>query len=550
MTFTDESIDGPGQGSLSIAAILSETAHRMPDRTAVIWAGTKTSYGDLWRQTRAYAGALRARGISRGDRVAILIPNVPDFPRVYYAILALGAVAVPIHLLFKAEEIGFVLHDSGAKLLVSAAPMLAEAGPAAARAGVPIISVLLPDALKTEIPVARLEDEASAAEPIERYESTNPLAAATILYTSGTTGRPKGAVGSHLAIVEQVNVALIDLFPMTKDDVVFGGLPLFHTFGQTSVMNVAFRRGAAIIFLPKFDGNEALELMVEHGATVFTAVPTMYIALVQSAVTNPARPPLRYGVSGGAALPVSVLEAFDTTFGAEVHEGYGLTETSPTISFNVVGEPIRPGSVGTPIWGVDVEIANALIEDRIEAMPSGELGEVVVRGHNLFKGYLGNATATAETVVDGWFRTGDLGTKGADDVVTIVDRKKDMIVRNGYNVYPSEVEEVLMRHPAVLSAAVFGLPDETHGQEVIAAVVVKPGVSTSEAELIDFSREHIAAYKFPRHVHFVDELPIGASGKVLKRQLVIDFSSPTPAEGQITIPAVIPPSATNSAPVE
>jgi long-chain acyl-CoA synthetase len=526
MTF-DQALDGAGYGSMSVAAILAETAHSRPDRTAFLMGDQVVRYGELWEQTRAYAGALRARGIGPGDRVAMIVPNVPDFARVYYGVLALGAVVVPVHLLFKAEEIGFVLRDSGAKLLVAAAPMLAEAGPAAAAEGIPLLTVLVPDGM--EVPFPRLEDEAAATESIDLYASVHPISAATILYTSGTTGRPKGAVGSHMAIIEQVNVALIDTFDMKRDDIVFGGLPLFHTFGQVCVMNTAFRVGAAVVLLPKFDPDAALAEMVRHGATVFTAVPTMYIGLLQAAARSNARPPLRYAVSGGAALPVAVLEAFSNEFDAEVHEGYGLTETSPAVSFNYVGEPIRPGTVGRPLWGVDIEIADADIDDRIVPLPLGELGEIVVRGHALFKGYLGNPEASAAAVVDGWFRTGDLGTKDADDVITIVDRLKDMIVRNGYNVYPSEVEDVMMRHPAIAFAAVFGLADDAHGQEVHAAVVLLDGHTATPDELVAFVRERIAAYKFPRVVHLVDALPLGGSGKVLKRELVAQYSK-APAE--------------------
>jgi long-chain acyl-CoA synthetase len=303
-------------------------------------------------------------------------------------------------------------------------------------------------------------------------------------------------------------------------------LPFFHTFGQSSVLNVGFRRGACVLLLPKFDPDEALRLMVRHRATVFTAVPTMFLGLVQAAARNAGRPPLKYAVSGGAGLPVPLLEAFEKAFGAEVHEGYGLTETAPTVTFNHVGEPVRPGTVGRALWGVDVEIADSLVDDRIMMLGAGELGEIVVRGHNLFKGYLGNPEATSSVVVDGWFRTGDLGTKDEDGVVTIVDRKKDMIVRNGYNVYPREVEDVLMRHPAVAQAAVFGVPDPLHGQEVHAAVVLAPGASATAPEILNFTRERIAAYKYPRVVHLHQTLPTGASGKLLKRELVAEHTPP------------------------
>lgn len=524
---TDPALDGEGYGTMSVAAILAETARRHPDRTAFHIGDRSVTYGPLWQQTLAYAGALRDRGVGPGDRVAVHVPNVPDFARVYYAVLSLGAVVVPVHLLFKAGEIEFVLRDSGARLLVAAAPLLGESLPAAAAAGVPTVTVLVPDGV--DVPAPRLEDESAAATPLRTYASVNPLHPATILYTSGTTGRPKGAVSSHLALIEQVHVTLIDTCDIRADDVIFGGLPFFHTFGQSSVLNTAFRRGAAVVLLPRFDPDEALAAMTRHGATVFTAVPTMYVGLVQAAARTPDRPPLRFAVSGGAALPVALLEAFEAMFGAPVHEGYGLTETAPTVSFNDVGERTRPGTVGRPLWGVDVEIADPWVADRIELLGTGQLGEVVVRGHNLFKGYLGNPEASAEAVVDGWFRTGDLGTLDEDGVLTIVDRTKDMIVRSGYNVYPSEVESVLVRHPAVALAAVFGVPDEVRGQEVHAAVVLEPGATATPDELVAYVRERIAAYKYPRVVHVREVLPMGGSGKILKRELVAEYA-PAPAD--------------------
>jgi long-chain acyl-CoA synthetase len=517
----DLAVDGPGQGTLSIAAVLAETAVRRPEAPALYFMDQTITYGALWDQTRAYGGALAARGIGRGSRVAMIVPNVPDFPRVYFAALSLGAVVIPIHLLFKAEEIRFVLEDAEADLVIAAAPLLGEAAPAAALAGVPLLTVLAPEGFELGgRPVARLEDEAAAVEPIERYASMHPLAAATILYTSGTTGTPKGAVGSHLALVEQVHTWLLDTFEYRPDDVLYGGLPFFHTFGQTVVLNAGFRRGAAIILMPRFDADEALRLLVRHKATLFAGVPTNFAAMVAAANRTAERPPLRNALSGGAALPVALLEAFEEAFGAQVHEGYGLTETSPVCSFNLESEPIRPGTVGKSIWGVDVAIAEPEIEDHIALLPEpGALGEIVVRGHNLMKGYLGRPDATAAAVVDGWLRTGDLGTVDREGVIRIVDRKKDMIIRNGYNVYPTEVEAVLSRHPAVSIAAVFGVPHETAGQEVHAAVVPAEGAEADAAKLVAYVKEKIAAYKYPRVVHVVDALPLGPSGKVLKREL-------------------------------
>ncbi|TAM66140.1 MAG: long-chain fatty acid--CoA ligase [Microbacteriaceae bacterium] len=512
-----------GFATMSVASILAETAHRLPDNIALIFGEQQISYATLWDETRAYAGALRERGIGPGDAVAVLIPNVPDFPRVYFAILSLGAVVVPIHALLKAEEIDYVLKDSGAKLMICAAPLLGEGAKGSAIAGVPVLSVLVPDAMVDQVPAPRLEDAARTATPIDTYVPRDPLDTATILYTSGTTGKPKGAEGCHFALIEQVNTMLIGTIDLTPEDRMLGCLPLFHTFGQTCVMNIGFRVGLAVVLLPKFDGASALALLNKHRCTIMTGVPTMYIALLEAAKANPERPPLRYGLSGGSAIPLAVIERMKDVYGIVVHEGYGLTETSPVASFNHRGKPTRPGTVGQPIWGVDVEIADAELEGGIRLLPRGELGEIVIRGHNLMKGYLNRPDADTEAMVDGWFRSGDLGTKSDDDYITIVDRKKDMILRNGYNVYPREVEEVLSTHPSVSMVAVFGVRHETHGQEIVAAVTLMPGTEATADELIAFTQEHVAAYKYPRRIEIVESLPLGPSGKVLKRELVAQY---------------------------
>jgi long-chain acyl-CoA synthetase len=366
----------------------------------------------------------------------------------------------------------------------------------------------------------RLEDLAAQTVPLENYVACAPGDTATILYTSGTTGSPKGAEGSHFSLVEQTSTLLLDTFDMTSDDVLLGCLPLFHTFGQTCVLNTGFRAGATIVLMPKFDGAGAIELIKRHGCTIFFGVPTMYMVILAAAGAEPVQTKLRYGISGGAAIPVAIIDRFTQLFGVDIHEGYGLTETSPVASFNQRGVTPRPGTIGTPIWGVDVEIARAENDDAIELLPRGELGELVIRGHNLMKGYLHREEDTARSVVDGWFRTGDLGTKDDDGYLRILDRKKDMILRNGYNVYPREVEEVLAGHPDVSMAAVYGVPHEVHGQEVVAAVVLVSGATVTGAELVAFAEEHVAAYKYPREVAIVEALPMGPSGKVLKRELV------------------------------
>ncbi|GAA2564471.1 long-chain acyl-CoA synthetase [Neomicrococcus aestuarii] len=504
--------------TISVASIVFESAKRFPNDIAIVVDDQQITYRELWEQTRRYAGALKAQGVGPGVPVAVLIPNVPDFARVYYAILALGGIVVPIHALLKGREIEYVLRDSGAKTLICAAPLLEQGAAGAAAAEATVLTVLAPEGA-TEF--ARLEALAETAEPVATYEPCRPDQTATILYTSGTTGQPKGALGSHLALVEQTSVLLTSTFEMRRGDKIFGGLPLFHTFGQTVVLNAGLRAGCTVVLCPRFSGAAALDLLEKHDIDLFFGVPTMYMAMLEESKTNPKRSKnLRYGVSGGAALPVAVHEKFKEVFGVSIHEGYGLTETSPVASFNHVGVPPRPGTIGQPVWGIQMGIARPEVMDSIELLPLGELGEIVIRGHNLFKGYLNRPEATAEAVVDGWFRTGDLGTEDEDGYFTIVDRKKDMILRNGYNVYPREVEEVLSKHPEIVSVAVYGVPHEIQGQEIVAAVVVSQGSAVTSEEILAYAKEQLAAYKYPRIVELMPEFPLGPSGKILKRELV------------------------------
>jgi long-chain acyl-CoA synthetase len=502
--------------SLTIASILAESAERHAERTAVVLGDLRMTYAQLWAHSKQYAAVLREKGVGPGDKVALLLPNTPHFPLAYFGTLALGAVAVPVHALLKAEEIQYVLQDSGAQVLICAAPLLGEGAKGAEMAGVPVLAVMDGGDATLE----RIDAAAQKATPIDALVPREADDTAVILYTSGTTGTPKGAEITHLNVMMNVLSSATYSFDITPDDVVLGCLPLFHTFGQTCCMNTAFFVGASIVLLPRFDGAQALELLVKEKCTIFMGVPTMYIGLLGAAKGSELRPSLKTALSGGAALPVPVLEQFTEVFGTEVLEGYGLTETSPVATFNQVGFPPKPGTVGKQIWGVEVEVARAEVDERIELLPVGELGEIVIRGHNVFKGYLNKPEATAAAIVDGWFRSGDLGTKDADGYVSIVDRKKDMVLRGGYNVYPREVEEVLLRHPAVGQVAVFGLPDPEYGEEVCAAVVLDPaGGELSEAELSGWAKERLAAFKYPRRVFFTDGFPLGPSGKVLKREL-------------------------------
>ena len=502
--------------TLTIASILAESAVRYADNTAVVLGDLRITYAQLWGHAKQYAAVLRENGVKEGDKVALLLPNTPHFPLAYFGTLALGAVVVPVHALLKAEEIEYVLTDSGASVLVCAAPLLAEGTKGAELAGVPVLAVMDGG----DASVVRIDTLALSATPIDAVVPREPSDTAVVLYTSGTTGKPKGAEISHLNVIMNVVVSAQHSFDIDSTDVVLGCLPLFHTFGQTCCMNTAFYVGATVVLLPRFDGNTALDLLVDEQCTIFMGVPTMYVGLIEAAKTNPKRPALKSALSGGAALPVAVLERFAEVFGTQVLEGYGLTETSPVATFNQKGFPPVAGTVGKTIWGVEVEIAKAEVDERIELLPTGELGEIVVRGHNVFKGYLNKPEATAAAIVDGWFRTGDLGTKDEQGYVRILDRKKDMVIRGGYNVYPRDVEEILLRHPGVGQVAVIGLPDPRSGEEVC-AVVIKDGEVTEE-EIIAYGKEHLAAYKYPRRVIFVDAFPLGPSGKVLKRELVAE----------------------------
>jgi long-chain acyl-CoA synthetase len=371
--------------------------------------------------------------------------------------------------------------------------------------------------------VRRLDVDAQLVTPVDHYVPREAHDVAVVLYTSGTTGKPKGAMLTHLNLLMNVEALALSAFEIGPDDRVLGCLPLFHSFGQTVAMNTSFRVGATVVMLPRFHGVEALRLLTEEKCTIFMGVPTMYVALLAAVARTDARPALRYSISGGASLPLKVLEDFQATFSSPVYEGYGLTETSPVATFNQKDWPPRPGSIGRPIWGVDVEIARSEVNERVELLPVGELGELIVRGHNVMKGYLNRPDATAEVMVDGWFRTGDLGTKDADGFFTIVDRKKDMVLRGGYNVYPREVEEVLLRNPAIAQVAVIGVPDARLGEEVCAVVIPADGAEADADAIRAWSKEQLAAYKYPRRIEFVEEFPLGPSGKVLKRELVARF---------------------------
>jgi long-chain acyl-CoA synthetase len=451
---------------------------------------------------------LTDHGVGAGDRVALIMPNVGYFPVAYYAILRLGAIVVPMNPLLKAGEIAFGWEDSGAKVAVVFWMFAEEATKAASATGTDVI-LTTPGEFDTLL---------VGTEPTAEVAQRGSTDTAVILYTSGTTGTPKGAELSHANLSSNVMTSLETLMPLGPGDVVFGGLPLFHSFGQTVGLNAAIAGGACLTLLPKFDGEAALGIVQRDRVTVFLGVPTMYMGLL--AVKEPGRfdtSTLRVAASGGASLPVEVLRGVERTFGFLLLEGYGLSETSPIASFNHPDRPTKPGTIGTPIRGVEFELWDA----DGQPVDDGEIGEIVIRGENVMKGYWNRPDATAEAMRGGWFHSGDLATRDADGYYAIVDRLKDMIIRNGFNVYPREIEEVLYTHTDVAEAAVFGVPDPQHGEEIAALVTLREGAAVTEDELRDWVKERIAVYKYPRIIRF-GPLPKGPTGKILKRAIKLD----------------------------
>lgn len=502
--------------TMSVAGVLADTAAQRPDQSALIYESEHFSYGWLWEQARHYAAVLRTNGVRPGDRVAMLLVDDPRFPIVYFGVLAAGAVAIPLNVMSTASEIYRILTAADVHFMVCATSLVTQAREAADPLGVVLLTVGPAPADSVDVEGAALLDE---------YVARKPGDVAVVFYTSGTTGKPKGLMLTHGNILYNVERMVVTPFAFRSDDILFGCLPLPHSFGQICGMLTGFRAGISIVMMPRFSGREALALMAKHRCTVFMGVPTMYFGLLDAVAQGEQVPRLDRVYSGGSALPVKTLDDVRNTFGCPVYEGYGLTETSCSVAYHYPGLPFRSGTVGVPINGVTVGIARPNT-GRVDLLPVGEVGEIVVRGPNVMAGYLGLPDATAEVLIDGWFLTGDLGRMDDDGYLSVVGRKKDLILRGGYNVYPREIEEVLVEHPAVAQVAVIGVPHRVLGEDVWAIVVpARPEAVTagSDEEIIQWSKQRLAAYKYPRRVEFTDALPTGPSGKVLKRMLVSKY---------------------------
>ncbi len=498
--------------SLNLATIVHEGARRHPDKTALVCGDASLTYGELDRAARCFASVLRARGVARGEHVALMIPNVTAFSVAYYGCAYAACPVVPLNVLLAAEEVTYHLNDSDARLLVAHASVLERATPGFEDANTEHLLVCGDEAGASR----SMETLLAAAPPIAEIPDTSPDDTAVLLYTSGTTGRPKGAELTYFNMLFNAEVAS-RLHGTDDGTIALAVLPLFHSFGQTVIQNGTLIRGGTVVLLPRFEAKAAMVAIETQRVTFFAGVPTMYFALLHHPEADEHDlSSLRYCASGGAPMPVEVMRAFDAQHGTNIIEGYGLSETSPVASLNVMDRPKKPGSIGTPIWGVQFRLVDEAgqVVDAVHTP-----GEICIKGHNVMKGYYDDVEATRAAIRDGWFFTGDIATRDEDDYYFIVDRKKDMILRGGFNVYPREVEEVLYRHPAVAEAAVIGVPDERLGEEVKAVVALKPGRHTTADELIAFCKEHVAAFKYPRSVEIVAALPKGPTGKILKRAL-------------------------------
>lgn len=499
----------------NLAVILRESAAGAPEKPVAVWAGGRLTYAELDDLSDRVAVSLTDLGVRPGERIGLQLPNTAAFLVAYFGILKAGAVVVPLNVLLKTGEIAYHLGNCSARALITWIGALDHAAPGAARAGVRDVFVVgqFPESVAAQ-PFQQLLSASPSGRPLA---VTQPEDTAVIVYTSGTTGRPKGAQLTHVQLYLNADIPG-RLFDVRSDDVVLAVLPMFHVFGLSSVLNCALRFGATLSLVPRFEPDAVLSAIARDRATVFEGVPTMFAALLSHPELDAYDvSSLRVAISGGAPIPAHVFHAFERRFGVVILEGYGMSETASTTTFNKgIGER-RIASVGKPIWGTECEIW----DDHGRRLPAGpeHVGEIVTRGFHTMKGYLDDPAATEAAFAGGWLHTGDLGYQDEDGFIFVVDRKKDLIIRGGYNVYPREVEETLYEHPAVAQAAVIGVPDERLGEEVAAVVALHPGTEATPEELVGFCRERLAAYKYPRIVLIRDRLPLSGSGKILKQEL-------------------------------
>jgi long-chain acyl-CoA synthetase len=502
---------------LNLSVLLAASAKQYPSTVAVRFSGESVTYRELDDRCNAAAGGLEELEVA-GKRVALMLPNGVDFIVAFFAALRAGATVVPLNTLLRSAELRHALADSDAHVLVIGHQQAAELG----------LSASDPDAIgPRHVLVVGASDDAGAdpwthflrrATPLDRPADTGSDSDAVLLYTSGTTGKPKGARLTHSGLAWVAEIIATRVIAIGNGDVVYAALPLSHIFGLNALLNATFYAGATLVLAARFDSDEALAAIEEHRITVFAGVPAMAIGLLEAYRRSPRElPSLRVSLLGGQSVPTEVRDAFQREFRCQTIESYGISEASSAVAATPLESAGKPGSVGRPIWGASVRIVD---DGGGECVPNVR-GEILVRSIGLMSGYHNLPDASAEALSGGWLHTGDIGYLDDDGDLFVVDRKKDMIIRGGYNVYPREVEEVLYAHPDVLEAAVIGIPDIAHGEEVGAAVRLRPNAQVSAANLREHTRKLLAPYKYPRIIAFVDALPTSSSGKLLKRSIDI-----------------------------
>ena len=510
----------------NLSTILESSAYKYPNKVAII-SGTRTlSYSEINQGANQVANGLQSIGIGNGDKVALSCFNIPEFPIIYFGILKTGATVVPLSILLKPDEIAYHLSDSEAKVYFCSE----------GNAVLPMSKMGYEGFLKTEkcahlyiiannpsnpspfSGISTLASLMSNQATVFATVGTNSEESCVIIYTSGTTGKPKGAQLTHSGLLNNA-IVCANLFELRTTDKSIIVLPLFHIFAMTVLMNAGIYRGVQAILLPRFDPEAVLASLQNQEVTVFAGVPTMYWALLnyKGATFDYAKiaSNLRVAGSGGAALPVQVLKDFKEKFDVDILEGYGMSESSGVVTFNQKDVGSKVGSIGTPVWGMEVK----LVDETGKEVPIGEKGELIYKGHSVMKGYHNKPEANVKTLKEGWLYSGDIAIKDEDGFYYIVDRTKDMIIRGGFNVYPRELEEVIIQHEAVSLIAVIGVPDDKMGEEIKAFIVLKEGTTCTAKEIIQYAKSKMANYKYPRLIEFIDALPMSATGKILKKEL-------------------------------
>jgi long-chain acyl-CoA synthetase len=503
---------------VNLATLLTNTAGRTPNQPAIRFQDQSVTYAELSHRVDSLAAGLSRAGLKPGDVCVLMMPNSINWVTSYYALAKLGSVVLPVNFLYRAGELQHIFRDSGARAFIGHAAHLEEARKA--MNGLQGMDLRVAEGAPAE-GFTSLDTLFADRDTFPTYAAQDDEALAMI-YTSGTTGLPKGAVLTHKNLASNA-MTVADMRHTEPGDVVLGVLPFFHIYGQTSVLNASVYLGLTVRLWVHFEAYEVFDAIEEERNSILIAVPTVFNRLAEMAwVQPPKRSSLRFCVSGGASLPVEVLKRFESLFKTTIYEGYGLTECSPVCVENPYGRPTRPGSIGVAIPGFEARV----VDEMDREVGQGEVGELIVRGPGVMKGYLHQPEATEEALRGGWLHTGDLARQDEDGYIYIVDRKKDMVIRGGYNVYPREVEEILYTHPAVSEAAVLGVPHPDLGEEVAALVVLRPGTNATPEGIRAFVKEKVAPYKYPRLVKLVKELPKSATGKVLKRAIPPDLFQP------------------------